>query len=185
MSPSQQTVINAMRKWVESFIVKFNICPFAKPEVETDGIRYVVVDEHRIDPLLDNIEQECRYLDAHPEVATTLVMPMNGFSDFERYLDLIDLVQHSVIDGQYEGVYQIATFHPDYCFADSEMDDPANYTNRAPYPAIHLIREDSITAALADFESPESIPERNIAFTRRRGQETLQQILKKCHTEEK
>lgn len=181
MSATPSNITQAMQKWVESFIVKYNICPFARPELEANAIRYVVLQQNRIDPLLDAIEAECRFLDAHPEVATTLLMPIAGFDDFDHYLDLVDLVQQSVIDPAFEGVYQIATFHPDYCFEGSDESDPANYTNRAPYPTIHLIREAAITKALQSYDSPESIPERNIAFAHRRGRQKMAQLLQACY----
>lgn len=179
---SYQHIIDSTALWVKNVIVKYNICPFARPELDNNSIRYIVLDQTRIDPLLDAIEAECRYLDTHPKVATTLVMLAKGFDDFNDYLDLLDLTQQSVIDPQYEGTYQLASFHPDYCFADSNEDDPSNYTNRAPYPTIHLIREASITVALEEYDEPESIPERNIAFARRKGAKKMAQLLAQCMT---
>lgn len=177
MSVSQQSIIAAMKKWVAQFIVKYNICPFAKAELQSDTIRYIVLDEQRIDPLLDAIETECQYLDQHPDVATTLVMVTGRFADFDCYLDLVDLTQQSVIDPKYQGVYQLASFHPQYVFADADENDPANFTNRAPYPTLHLIREESITKALSSFGSPEKIYQRNIDFARRKGAKKMAQWL--------
>tara|TARA_B110000196_G_scaffold202846_1_gene173759 strand:- start:370 stop:708 length:339 start_codon:yes stop_codon:yes gene_type:complete len=104
----------------------------------------------------------------------------NGFSDFEDFLDLVDLANALLVAQGFEGKYQIANFHPDYVFADSDETDAANYTNRAPFPTLHLIREASMSEALDSYNEPESIPEHNINLARRKGIDFWQQLLEGC-----
>ena len=108
-------------------------------------------------------------LDQQAQRETTLLMFEQGFKDFEEFLDLVDLANALLAAQGYEGKYQITNFHPDYVFADSDDSDAANYTNRAPYPTLHLIREASMSEALDNYNEPESIPEHNIKLARRKG----------------
>jgi hypothetical protein len=124
--------------------------------------------------------EELRYLDRAEDIETTLIIFPNHFADFEEYLDLAELAEDLSVEQDYEGVYQIASFHPDYCFAEAEANDPANYTNRSPYPMLHLLREDSITKALDHFIDPEGIPERNIAFAQEKGLKYMQMLRAAC-----
>ena len=103
------------------------------------------------------------------------------YSDFDDFLDLVAIADDLLIAQAYEGVYQLASFHPDYCFAEASPDDAANYTNRSPYPILHLIREASIEQVLNHYPEPENIPLRNIALTRELGSNYLQALLNACH----
>lgn len=169
------------RQWIKNVIVKYNFCPFARKELEHDSIRYRVIDSASFDAVQAATREECRHLDDHPDTATTLLLLTHGFDDFSVYLDLVETIQRRVIDPQYEGEYQLASFHPDYCFADSDETDAANYTNRAPYPTLHLIREDSISAALENYPDAEQIPQKNITLTRRKGKIKMAELLADCH----
>ena len=131
------------------------------------------------DAVMDMLEQ-CVELDREPERETTLMMFDNGFSDFEDFLDLVDLANALLVAQGFEGKYQIANFHPDYVFADSDETDAANYTNRAPFPTLHLIREASMSEALDSYNEPESIPEHNINLARRKGIDFWKQLLEGC-----
>lgn len=161
------------RAWVERFVVAHNVCPFARREVERDSIRYVTVDATSFEPALLALLDECRHLDSHPRTETTLLVILHGVEDFETYLDLLALAEALLEEQGYEGVYQLASFHPDYCFGGTEASDPANYTNRSPWPMLHLLREESLDRALASFAHPERIPERNIALMHELGGEAL------------
>ncbi|MCG7601059.1 DUF1415 domain-containing protein [Halomonas sp. McH1-25] len=161
------------RDWVERFVVELDVCPFARRELERDSIRYVPVDATDVEHLLLILFEECRHLDASPGTETTLLVLIAGAEDFEHYLDCLDLGEALLEQQGYEGVYQLASFHPDYVFDGAEADDPANYTNRAPWPMLHLLREASIERALAHFPRPERIPERNVAVMRKLGIEAL------------
>ncbi len=173
-------IIAATRRWIETVIVKYNFCPFARKELERHSIRYSISDSVSFKAITAMVLEECIHLDNNPDTATTLLIIPEGCDDFECYLDLVDSIQSKIIDRRYEGIYQLASFHPQYCFADSDEEDAANYTNRAPYPTIHLIREADITQALADYPQPEQIPEKNIALTRRKGKQQMAALLAAC-----
>lgn len=175
-----QAIATEMENWVERVIMKYNICPFARQEVMSDTIRYQVIENKKLDHVLTALIDECQFLDAHPELETTLFILPQGFEGFYLYLDLVDIANDLLIEQGYEGVYQLASFHPDYCFDDEPLDSAANYTNRAPYPTLHIIREESMEKALAQYNDPESIPERNIAFAERKGSEFFVKLLQSC-----
>ena len=172
--------ISQTREWVSSVIVKYNFCPFARKEVENNCIHYIVSNANTIDDAVMDMLEQCIELDRESERETTLIMFDNGFSDFEDFLDLVDLANALLVAQGFEGKYQIANFHPDYVFADSNETDPANYTNRAPFPTLHLIREASMSEALENYDEPESIPEHNINLARRKGIDFWQQLLENC-----
>ncbi|KPH61354.1 DUF1415 domain-containing protein [Pseudoalteromonas porphyrae] len=173
--PEQQT-----REWVSSVIVKYNFCPFARKEVESNCIHYQTSNAISIDDAVMEMIEQCIELDQLPERETTLLMFEQGFTDFEEFLDLVDLANALLVAQGFEGKYQIANFHPDYVFADSDDSDAANYTNRAPFPTLHLIREASMSAALDEYNEPESIPEHNINLARRKGIDFWQALLENC-----
>ncbi|MCK7459842.1 DUF1415 domain-containing protein [Idiomarina aminovorans] len=168
-------IIEQTQCWVQQLIVKYNICPFARREVERKSICYIVAEQIKPQAVLQQLLDEAEHLDTTPETETTLLILPSGFEGFYDFLNLVDIADALFIDEGYEGVYQLAHFHPDYCFDGEPQEDPANYTNRAPYPTLHLLREASIEQALEDYDDPESIPERNIEFARRKGTEFLNQ----------
>ncbi|QBF81666.1 DUF1415 domain-containing protein [Shewanella maritima] len=169
--------------WVKSVIMKYNICPFARREVERKTIRYHAIEQTQLKLVLQDFIQECLFLDDNPQVETTLVILPRGFEGFYQYLDLVDLATDLLYEQGYEGVYQLASFHPDYCFDGEPFDSASNYTNRSPYPTIHIIREASMEQALADYNEPETIPERNITFAERKGSEFFVKLLEKCKSD--
>lgn len=172
--------ISQTREWVSSVIVKYNFCPFARKEVENNCIHYIVSNANTIDDAVMDMLEQCIELDRESERETTLIMFDNGFSDFEDFLDLVDLANALLVAQGFEGKYQIANFHPDYVFADSNESDAANYTNRAPFPTLHLIREASMSEALENYNEPESIPEHNINLARRKGIDFWHKLLQNC-----
>ncbi|WP_419149022.1 DUF1415 domain-containing protein [Pseudoalteromonas 'SMAR'] len=176
-----QQIEQAMRNWVSQVIVKYNFCPFARQEVENHSVYYHISATHSHEDAVLELLSQCSELDNNPERETTLVVFAEGFKDFAEFLDLVDLANALLVAQGFEGTYQIANFHPDYVFADSDDNDPANYTNRAPYPALHLIREASMAEALAEYDDPESIPDNNIRLARRKGEAFWQHLLKQCH----
>ncbi|MCX7174157.1 MAG: DUF1415 domain-containing protein [Proteobacteria bacterium] len=161
------------RNWLERAVVGLNLCPFAKAVHVKGQIRYVVSQAQTEDALLDDLERELKLLaEAAPEdVDTTLlIMPdvLNEFDCFVLFLDLVEVVLRSY---GLTGILQVASFHPDYVFADAEPDDLANYTNRAPYPILHLLREASLAKATAALPDAKDIYERNIETLHKLGLE--------------
>lgn len=168
------------RQWVEQVVVGHNFCPFARREIEANTVRYTVIEEAGLELLFKALEEECQRLDSDCQVETTLIILASGAESFFDFLDLLAQANDWLTDNRYEGIYQLASFHPDYCFADSRDDDPANYTNRSPFPTLHLIREDSMEQALARHPDPDGIPQRNIELARQLGKETLAKALADC-----
>lgn len=178
MNPKQQTKI-----WLNTFIVPYAICPFAQKVIESDTLRYRVDETTTVESSLQCLFDECLLLDRDETIETTLIIYPQQFSDFDDFLDYLELAIALLNAQGYEGVYQLADFHPRYCFAETDELDPANYTNRSPFPMLHLLREASIEKALLDFEHPEQIPERNIALTRQLGLVKMQALLAACKPE--
>lgn len=167
----------ATRQWVETFVVARNVCPFAGREVARDTIRYVILDAGDWEQALLTLVAECERLDETPAIETTLLVLTPGLEAFDDYLDFLEVAEALLADQGYEGTYQLASFHPEYRFADAEPEDPANFTNRSPFPMLHLLREAGLEQALSHYPDPEAIPERNIAALREVGHEVLAQVL--------
>jgi len=178
--PSNNEIIEQTENWVNKVIVGLGFCPFAKPVVEAETIRYTVVEGFTPKVCLTALLSELERLDSEPELETTLMVFPTGFESFETYLDLVAVAEEFMAEQDYEGIYQLASFHPDYCFDGSKQDDPANFTNRSPYPSLHIIREASIEAVLEPIEHPEEIPERNIQLARDKGLQTMTELLESC-----
>ena len=165
MSESNETnVIRATQRWLEHAVIGLNLCPFAKAVHVKGQIRYVVSTATATDALLDALEAELVFLrDADPlQVDTTLLILPHMLGNFADYTDFLDLAEVVLRTHQLDGVLQIASFHPDYVFADAEADDVTNYTNRSPYPMLHLLREASVSRATQAYPDAAQIFERNI-----------------------
>jgi uncharacterized protein len=161
-------------------VIGCNFCPFAAKEMLKKSIRYVVLPETGVEHALEAVVKEMHFLDHDADTETTFIIFPNQFASFEAYLDLVQLAENLLSELGYDGVYQIAGFHPDYCFAGSSNDDPANFTNRSVYPMIHLLREDSITRALESYPDPEGIPQRNIDYATQKGLLHMQRLRAAC-----
>jgi len=171
-------VISQTKKWLSGFIIEHNICPFAKREYDNDSIHYEVVLSEKLENQLQELIYSCEQLDNNEAIETSLLILPNGLFDFDDFLDFLALSNDLMHQQGYEGVYQLASFHPAYCFEGVDADDASNFTNRSPYPMLHLIREASLEKVLAHYPNPEDIPSRNIEYTRELGSATLQQLLK-------
>jgi len=178
--PLEQTIIDECRQWVAKVIVGLNFCPFAKPVVESDTVNYLVVNERSIEHCLQALSDELKRLNADESVEMSLLIYPVGFEAFDDYLDLVEVADALLLDEGYEGVYQLATFHPDYCFEGQVYDDAANYTNRSPYPILHILREASVEKALESVPNPDKIPNRNIEFARAKGLSEMKALLADC-----
>jgi hypothetical protein len=181
MDNKDQQFIATTQNWLKTIIIAYNICPFAKRELDRGSIRFSVNHDTEIESCLLNLMLECDRLNIDSSIETTLVIYDNAFTAFDDYLDFLELAEALLIEQDYEGVYQLASFHPDYCFEGAKQDDPANYTNRSPYPMLHLLRETSIEEAVAMCPHPENIPQRNIELTRELGLAKMQSLLAACY----
>lgn len=178
-------IIAQTKKWINTVIVAHNYCPFAKREVDKGSVKYQVVHETEFNRLLNAVIQECEWLDNNADTETTLLIFPENLTEFKLFLDCLVLAEDALVSQSYEGVYQIASFHPDYCFQGADVNDPANFTNRSPYPMFHLIREASLQIALENHPDPESIPQRNIEYAREQGLDKMKHLLKQCIGPEK
>lgn len=169
--------------WLTNVIIHYNICPFARAVVEKNAVYYCVDESESIEQNLQTLIDEAQRLESDNEIETTLLIYAYNFVAFDDFLDYLDLANQLLAMQGYEGVYQLASFHPDYCFEGADESDPANYTNRSPYPMLHLIREASIEKALQFFPNPENIPVRNIQLTRELGLGKMQALLEACKSE--
>ncbi|MGB6056329.1 MAG: DUF1415 domain-containing protein [Burkholderiaceae bacterium] len=163
-SSEHDRIIAATRRWLEKAVIGLNLCPFAKAVHVKDQIRYVVSDAASPEQLLDCLVDELQALAAaDPEqVDTTLLIHPQVLNDFLDYNDFLDVADAAVERLGLAGEIQVASFHPDYQFAGTNPDDIENYTNRAPYPTLHLLRENSVARAVEAFPQAADIFERNI-----------------------
>ncbi|GAB3250513.1 DUF1415 domain-containing protein [Chitinimonas naiadis] len=173
MSNPHDTIIAATQDWLEKAVIGLNLCPFAKAVYIKNQVRFVVSEARNLDHLLEDLDRELVLLaETDPEsVDTTLLIHpwiLNDFLDYNEFLDVADGV---VAEHDLEGLIQIASFHPDYQFEDAEADDISNFSNRSPYPTLHLLREASIDKAVAAFPDAAAIFEKNIAMLRELGRE--------------
>ena len=129
-------------------VIGCNFCPFAAREFKLDRIHYQPEHSAKPELILQSFLDECKRLDENPGIETSLLILTGGYRDFDDYLDLVDLAEQLIEEEDYEGIYQVASFHPDYRFAGAAPDDPANFTNRSIYPMLHLLREESIENVL-------------------------------------
>ena len=161
MSASVREIVES---WLEAVVVGLNLCPFAAPVIRAQGVRIVVGEgETPEDGVQLALEEAVRLLeDLEPSVSTTLVALPRGAQDFERFLDIVATVEEALDEAGAAGVLQVATFHPDYQFEGTEPEDVTNYTNRAPVPILHLLREADVEEAVDSHSDPEGIPERNM-----------------------
>lgn len=175
-------IIASVRYWISQTIIGYNFCPFARREFVKNTINYTVSSLNSIEPALYELVDELTYLDKNPATETTLIIFPQGFEAFDDYLDLLDYANQLIERMEYSGTYQIASFHPEYCFDGVESSDPANFTNRSPYPILHILREASLDKALENYDEPESIPDTNIQVAREKGVQTFVDILKRSFT---
>ena len=170
--------IAATRRWLEYAVIGLNLCPFAKAVHAKGQVRYVLSDADTSDALLAQLGEELLYLrDTPPEqVDTTLLVHPRVLQDFLDYNDFLEAADALVAELDLEGVLQVASFHPQYQFAGTLPDDIENCTNRSPYPTLHLLREDSVTRAVAAYPDPDAIIDRNIQTLRTLGPDGWQKL---------
>lgn len=157
-------IIEAVESWLDEVVIELNFCPFAAKPRRHDQIRFITNDATSSEELLTSLQDELTLLDQTPstEIETTLLIVPKMLTDFHDYNQFLDLVDELLIQFEWEGIFQIASFHPNYRFADTEPDSVENLTNRSPYPILHILREDSIEKALENIADPDEVYKRNI-----------------------
>ncbi len=180
---NRKKTIDSVRQWVETVVIGLNLCPFAKEELINNRIKFVVTDAATEEQLLVELQTELELLDNDGAIETTLLIHPKVLLDFYDYNQFLDDADRLLIETGLEGVFQIASFHPDYQFGGTEPGDAENFTNRSPYPLLHLLREASLERAIASYSDPEDIPKRNIALMNKMGTKTLEALLQSCHNQ--
>lgn len=165
------TVSEHTKQWLEKAVIGLNLCPFAKAPHVKNLVRIVVSKARHLDGFLEDLDRELQLLGNTPasELETTLLVHPTLFPDFETFNQMLEIADDAVVENELEGIVQIAPFHPDFQFEGTEADDISNYTNRSPYPTLHLIREDSIAKAAEAFPDASAIFDRNIALLEKWG----------------
>ncbi|WP_313348075.1 DUF1415 domain-containing protein [Stenotrophomonas sp.] len=167
------------RKWLEQIVIGLNLCPFAKAVYVKDQVRFVLSDATTPEALVEELAEELILLRDTPaeQIDTTLIVHPDVLTDFLDYNDFLDNADAAIEALDLQGILQVASFHPQYQFAGVAPDDVSNYTNRAPYPILHLLREDSVERAVAAFPDPDVIVERNIETLDKLGIEGWTRLL--------
>ena len=176
---SLETVISQTKSWVEQFVIGLNLCPFAKVPFQKDLIQYSVFEGENMNSLINSfaVELDCLINMPVSTIETSILIVPNMLSDFEEYLDVLEELNVILEETELTGIIQIASFHLDYQFADSDFEDVENFTNRSPFPMFHFLREESVEKAVENYPNPESIPERNMEILRNLGIDKVQNML--------
>jgi len=168
---SKEDALAATRGWLERDVIGLNLCPFAAAVHDAGQIRYVVSDAESPVALRDHLIEEILFLNAADatQIDTTLLIHPRVLGDFLEFNDFLDVAEDTLRQLGLDGVIQIASFHPDYQFAETTPEDVTNRTNRSPYPTLHLLRESSVERAVAEHPDVSEISRRNIETMRRLG----------------
>jgi uncharacterized protein len=165
-----EQVVQTTKNWIETFVLGLNLCPFARHSYKNDKIRYIVFEGDSLEELGLLMVKELDLLNetSASVLETTIVIVKDAFEEFELYLEIYYALEDLVTQMDYDGVFQLASFHPNYLFDETSETDVENYTNRSPYPLFHILREDSVTRSVEAFPEVGDIVERN--------QETMNQL---------
>jgi hypothetical protein len=177
-----EQVIEHTKKWITDVVIGCNFCPFAAQVVKRKTVFYKVETATETVVCLETFLHEVTRLDEDITIETSFLIFPNNFKTFGSYLDMVSVAEKLLKQKVYNGIYQLASFHPQYKFAGAPDNDAANYTNRSVYPMLHLLRESSIDKALEQYDNPESIPERNINFAREKGIIYMKMLRDSCFT---
>ena len=177
---TEQKIVSETECWIQTVVIGCNFCPFAQRALESGAIHYRVINESQIETCLQMVIDECIYLDSHQQAETSLLIFSQAYGEFDEYLQMLSIAEMLLVQSGYEGVYQLASFHPDYCFDGSSESDPANYTNRSPWPMLHIISEAGLENALQNFTNADEIPKRNVDYARRKGLAHMRSMLDSC-----
>ncbi len=171
----------ATQNWVEKVVIGLNLCPFAKREWVHNSVRVSVSEVNDVEQLLHALVVELALLSRQPEIETTLLVHPHVLQDFGEYNQFLDFADSLLEQMSLDGTYQVASFHPDYQFAGTAAGDVENYTNRSPYPMLHILRESSLEQAINAHPDTGNIPVNNVSLLKQLGQQHMQDLLDECH----
>ena len=170
---------DSVEQWIDSIVIGLNLCPFANAARRQGHLKICMAESARTEECLQQLADEAALLEQADKQATTLFVLPEGFADFDDYLDLLAMAEALLDDLGFAGILQIASFHPLYQFDGTSADEVSNWTNRAPLPILHLLKESSIAKAVDAHPDPESIPVRNIEKLEQLGLIGIEQLLLK------
>lgn len=177
---NDQQIIEQTKKWITTVVIGCNFCPFAAKVVKENSVHYQVENQGIPGLWKKTLVTELKRLDTDKSIETSFIIFLNSVEKFDDYLIMLSHAEKLLIKNGYDGIYQLASFHPHYRFAGTKDDDAANYTNRSVYPMLHLLREESIDKALANYGDPENIPQRNINFAKEKGLTYMKMLRDAC-----
>lgn len=172
----------ATRLWVERVVAGLGLCPFAAAVLDGEQLRLTVTEAPTAQALLEALAAELHHLEVSPGTETTLLIHPNALTDFFEYNDFLNTADELIRLENLEGRYQIASFHPAYRFSGTADDDAENYTNRSPYPMLHLLRESRVEQAVGSHPDIDGVPERNISLMQKLGYTEMSRRLEACLT---
>ena len=175
--------LTTVNQWIETVVIGLNLCPFAGPVVQKGGLHLQIWEGEQLNDLVEDVKLALSSLAAAGPDHTRIIVLTEALADFGDFNDFLGILDAVIEDMKLSGIIQIASFHPDYCFAEHAPDDPANYTNRAPYPLIHLLRENDVSRAVDNARDTLQIPIRNVTLMRKLGREHILKLLDACQKE--
>ena len=178
----ERRAVAETRAWLEHVVIGLNLCPFAKAVAVKGQVRYAVTGATDAAALRESLRAELARLSEADaaEIDTTLLICPRALPDFEDYNDFLDEADALLAEMELDGVIQVASFHPDYRFADADPEDVTNATSRSPWPMLHLLREDSVERAVAAIPDPQEIVDANIRTLHRLGPEGWEALRRRC-----
>jgi len=180
----QNEIVESVKIWLKETVIGLNLCPFANREWQRKSIRFQVSAARSEQQLLQDLVIELALLKKEPSIETTLLILPDVLQEFDTYNQFLDFADQMIEAMNMAGQYQIASFHPDYQFADTEAEDAQNYTNRSPYPILHILREASLEKAIQSYGDTEQIPENNVKLMNELGVTEMARRLEQCYPQE-
>jgi len=173
-------VQGVVKKWLTSIVIDLNLCPFAKREYLNERVRFQVSSAKTEREIVRDLILELSLLNKRDDVETTLLILPKALSEFEGFNSFLGFADSLLQEMSFEGVFQLASFHPAYQFADTQVGDAENFTNRSPYPILHILRESSLESAIKQHPDTDLIPRDNINLMNSLGSEHMSRLLRAC-----
>ena len=179
MNMKQQRIIEKSKAWVERFVIGLQLCPFAQQPYEKGQVRFEVCFEKKMEQQLAAFWKEIELLinTSKEKISNIILIYPNGVSDFEKYLDLYEIAEQLLSEHKLNKKFQLASFHPNYQFAGTSKNDISNYTNRSPFPFIHILRVREVEAAIKSYPNIEGVPIRNIERMKKMGLAEIKKLM--------
>jgi len=178
-------VVSIVERWLTSIVIDLNLCPFAGREYRSGKVRFSESGAQTEEALLQDLVVELSLLRRRPEIETTLLIHPHVLTRFEAFNQFVGFAESVIEAMSLEGEYQIASFHPQYQFANTDLEDVGNFTNRSPYPILHILREASVERAIQQHPNTRQIPDDNIKLMNKLGRQRMEKLLSACNRVEK